>query len=329
MLGYVSRRDASVADLVGEPALRGFTALSQWHADGWGMAARDGAGLRMAKSPHRASDDPDYQRMTMEPLGDIGLVHLRWATPGLPVGDRNTHPFVRGDFALAHNGAIHPQDKLPDMLPSAWEQRLRGCTDSERYFLHIMSRLDPCGGDVAAAVADTVRHIRRCYTPNSLNAILLAPGALYAIAWHDPQRIPHEAIRARGSTEDPDYYFDLAYLVRADAVVVGSTGWPQDGWSVIPNGSVLIVDRATLATGPYPCDPGAPVVRRSLRPGPLRSGGPVARRVTRPRAARAWRPPCRPVTVRCGVRRGTRPRRPRGPVRRLVRRVRRVFRACR
>lgn len=248
VMGYVSRRDASVADLIGEPALRGFTALSQWHGDGWGMAARDGAGLRVAKSPRRASDDPRYQRMAMEPLGDIGLVHLRWATPGLPVGDRNCHPFARGDFAMAHNGAIHPQDKLPGMLPDAWERQLTGSTDSERYFLHIMSRLGARGGDVVAAVSDTVRHIRRGYAPNSLNAILLAPTALYAIAWHDPQRVPHEAIRARGSAEDPDHYFDLVYRAQADSVVIGSTGWPQDGWTVIPNGCALVVDRATLAT---------------------------------------------------------------------------------
>jgi predicted glutamine amidotransferase len=247
LMGYVSRRDASVAGLIGEPALRGFTALSQWHADGWGMAARDGAGLRAAKSPLRAGDDPRYQRLAAQPLGDIGLVHLRWATPGLPVEDRNSHPFVRGNYAMAHNGAIHPQDKLPGMLPAGWEEQLNGSTDSERYFLHIMSRLDARGGDMIAAMADTVRHIRLGYTPNSLNAILLAPAALYAIAWHDPQRIPREAIAARGSAEDPDHYFDLAYQARADSVVIGSSGWPQDGWSVIPNGSVLIVDRATLA----------------------------------------------------------------------------------
>jgi len=36
--------------------------------------------------------------------------------------------------------------------------------------------------------------------------------------------------------------------VTGDAVVVASTGWPQDGWSVLPNGSVLIIDQETLAT---------------------------------------------------------------------------------
>ena len=68
-------------------------------------------------------------------------MHLRWATPGLPVIDVNTHPFRYGDYTFAHNGAIHPQDRLGEMLPAEWERRLAGTTDSERYFLHMMWRL--------------------------------------------------------------------------------------------------------------------------------------------------------------------------------------------
>ena|SRR5436190_17352571 len=251
VLGYASRGHVSVAGLIGEPGLREFTALSEAHGDGWGIAARSDGQLRIAKAPRRAGDDPDYQRLAHTPLGDLGLVHLRWATPGLAVLDRNSHPFRYGDFAMAHNGAIHPQDRLPQMLPPHWERRLSGSTDSERYFLHIMCRLEARDGDMVAAVADTVRRIRAGYTPNSLNAILLAPGALYAISWHDPARIPYAAMRERGfrgSDAEASCYFDLDYRVTGDAVVVASTGWPQDGWDVLPNGSVLIVNRATLAT---------------------------------------------------------------------------------
>jgi predicted glutamine amidotransferase len=255
LLGYCSHDQLSVTEIVGELGLAAFTALSQWHSDGWGMAARSGDGLRVAKSSRQASEDADYERLAKERLGDTGLVHLRWATPGLAVEDRNSHPFVYGGFALAHNGAIRPQDRLPEMLPPAWEQRLTGTTDSERYFLHMMSGLDAHGGDVVAAVADTVRHIRGGYTPNSLNAILLGPDALYAIAWHDPDLIPHESIRARNSPEEPACYFNLAYRQTPDAVVVASTGWPQDGWGVLPNGSVLVVDRATLGVRVVPLLP--------------------------------------------------------------------------
>jgi predicted glutamine amidotransferase len=248
LLGYCARDHASVTELIGEPGLNAFTALSAWHADGWGIAAQNGGAIQVAKSPRRASDDPDYRRLAAEQLGDTGLVHLRWATPGLAVENANSHPFSYGEFAMAHNGAIHPQDRLPELLPPAWEQRLTSGTDSERYFLHIMSGLDMNGGHVLDAIAGTVAHIRAGYTPNSLNAILLGPDALYAIAWHDPARIPLESIRARNSPEVPELYFDLAYRQTPGAVVVASTGWPQDGWASLPNGSVLVVDRATLAT---------------------------------------------------------------------------------
>ena len=246
VLGYCAKKHVSVTDLVGGPGFAAFTALSQWHADGWGMAALDGDGLHVTKSRQRAGEDPDYLRLAGEQLGDTGLVHLRWATPGLAVEDRNSHPFTWGEFAMCHNGAIRPQDRLPELLPPEWERRLTGTTDSERYFLHIMAGVEANGGDVIAAAADTVRRIRADYVPNSLNAILLAPDALYAISWHDPERIPHEAIRARKSPEDPTCYFNLGYRQTEDAVVVASTGWPQDGWGVLPNSSVLAVDRATL-----------------------------------------------------------------------------------
>lgn len=247
ILGYCARDHVSVAEVIGEAGFDAFTALSAWHRDGWGMAAQDGGALQVAKSPLPAGDDPDYRRLAEKQLGDTGLVHLRWATPGLPVEDRNSHPFTYGDFALAHNGAIHPQERLPELLPPAWERKLTSGTDSERYFLHIMSRLDAYGGDVIKAVADTVRHISEGYAPSCLNAILLGPDALYAIAWHDPKLIPYESIRARNSPEVPEVYFDLAYRETLDSVVVASTGWPQNGWASVPNGSVLVVDRGSHA----------------------------------------------------------------------------------
>jgi hypothetical protein len=61
-----------------------------------------------------------------------------------------------------------------------------GTTDSERYFLHLMWRLERRGGDMAAAIADTQASIGSRYAVNSLNAILLSPDRMYAISWHDP-----------------------------------------------------------------------------------------------------------------------------------------------
>jgi len=193
LFGYCSRGSASAASLLTEQGLRDFTALSAFHSDGWGMAWYTADGPEICKSTRRAADAPDYDQLAHRALGDIGLVHLRWATPGLAVGRQNCHPFRYGDYTLAHNGAIHPQSKLGEMLPAEWERQLHGTTDSERYFLHLMWRLERRGGDIAAAIADTQASIGSRYAVNSLNAILLSPDRMYAISSHDPARIPEAA----------------------------------------------------------------------------------------------------------------------------------------
>jgi predicted glutamine amidotransferase len=254
LLGYCSRREAALADLVGEESFYDLTALSALHSDGWGMAWYSGGEPVFRKSPLRADEEPEFDKLARQPLSDLGLLHLRWATPGLGVSERNSHPFRYGPYVLAHNGAIHPQDRLDQLLPPDWERRLGGTTDSERYFLLIMSRLaaaggDADGGDMVAAIAAAAASIERRFSPNSLNAILLSPAKLYAVNWHDPAKVPDAQLRQRGYGDRPDEiatYFDLAYRASADAMVVASSGWPQPGWIPLPNRHVLVADRATL-----------------------------------------------------------------------------------
>ncbi len=126
------------------------------------------------------------------------------------------------------------------MLPPEWERRLAGTTDSERYFLHLMWRLAARDGDMVAAIADTTAAISRRFTTGSLNAILLSPDTLYAISFYDRSMVPADRLRERGHGEDPDEvaaYFDLAYQVTDDAVLVASSGWPMPGWTPLPSGT--------------------------------------------------------------------------------------------
>lgn len=253
LLGYCARRPASLAGLIGDQGLREFTALSCFHSDGWGMAWTDGGPIGLHRSPLQASEDPVYGELAQRPLGRLGMVHLRHATPGLPVDIENTHPFVLGDVAMAHNGAIHPQDRLPELLPAAWEERMTGTTDSERYFLHILSRLQ-AGADMVTAIGETAAAITARFTVSSLNAVLQTGDALYAVSCHDRSQIPEARMRARGftgSAVELAEHFDLKYRQTAGAVVVASSGWSQDsrdGWTAVPNGHVLVVDGDTLQT---------------------------------------------------------------------------------
>jgi predicted glutamine amidotransferase len=296
LLGYCSKDQASLADLLGDQGLGDFTALSALHRDGWGMAWYDGPEPVVRKSAGRADSEPEFDKLAWQPLSDLGLLHLRWATPGLAVSDRNSHPFRYGPYALAHNGAIHPQERLGELLPPQWERQLSGTTDSERYFLHLMWRLAERDGNMVAAIADTTADIERRYAPNSLNAILLAPDKLYAVSWHDPAKVPDQQLRQRGYGDRPDEiaaYFDLAYRATAGAVVVASSGWSMPDWTPVPRGHVLVTDRATLDTSVVPLTAGgvAPGGGRAgaLRPGrrvlPVSAGG-------RPARPRRQRRPC-------------------------------------
>lgn len=255
LLGYCTGDAASVAEVLGERGLGEFTRLSAYHRHGWGMAwYRNGSAL-IEKSSLRAGDDPAYRDLGHRGLGDLGLVHLRRATPGLELGAANSHPFRFGGYTMAHNGAIHPQDRLGGLLTPQWERQLTGTTDSERYFLHVMSRLDACGGDMVAAIGETAAHITSRFSASSLNAVVLAPDALYAVCWYDPGSIPAGAVAQQGYEGPPEHYFDLAYHQAPGGVVVASTGWPQDGWTLLPNRHVLIVDRATLRCTVRPLTP--------------------------------------------------------------------------
>ncbi len=248
LLGYCATSEASLEDVVGADGLSEFTGLCALHGDGWGMAWHEGAQPVVRKSPVRADSEPEYDKLAREPLSDMGLVHLRWATPGLGVSEANSHPFRYGDYVLAHNGAIHPQDRLGELLPPAWESRLVGTTDSERYFLLIMSRLAKYGGDMVAAIAGAAADIDARFEPNSLNAILLSPDRLYAVSWYHRDRVPEAKLRAFGYDRPDEIaaYFDLSYRVTDRAVVVASSGWPQSGWTPLPNRHVLVADRRTL-----------------------------------------------------------------------------------
>jgi predicted glutamine amidotransferase len=254
LLAYCSRSEASLEDLIGVDGLSSFSGLCALHGDGWGMAWYDDGAPVIRKSPVRADAEPEFGQLARQPLGQLGLVHLRWATPGLSVIDANTHPFRHGQYVFAHNGAIHPQDRLPSMLPPDLEASLGGTTDSERYFLLIMSRLGERDGDMVSAIADAATDIGERFLPNSLNAILMSPDKLYAVSWFYPERIPAAKLRELGvcRTDEIDAYFDLAYQATGDSAVVASSGWPQPGWTALENRHVLVVDRETLKTEVLP-----------------------------------------------------------------------------
>jgi predicted glutamine amidotransferase len=242
-------RPTSLLELLGPDDLAKFAAMSDQHADGWGMGWFADDGPQIAKSLRRARDDDRFHQLAATPLADIGLVHLRWATPGLPIDLNNSHPFRHDRYTMAHNGAIFPQDRLDELLPEPWASKLTGTTDSERYFLHVVMCLESDGGDIVQALTQTIARIERDFQASSLNAVILTPDRLAALSIYDPASIPRSEMLAlgyAGPPEDLDGYFDLYYHRSRNAVIVASSGVSRAHWQALPNRHVLIVDRHTL-----------------------------------------------------------------------------------
>jgi predicted glutamine amidotransferase len=259
LLAFAGRQPVTVVEALGANDLADFRALSRQHRDGWGMAwwppeARGDLAIPLTeRSTLCAADDPRFAELATGVASDAGFVHLRWATHGLTVAPANTHPFVRGRLAFAHNGAINPQERWNAILPDGWEPQMRGTTDSERYFLAIVERLE-AGLSVTEAVESVVHRLFTDLLPTSLNAMLLAPDALYVISAYDPDRVPTLNMLSRGrlASEAPDTgFYDLRQRKREHSIVVASSGFSQrgeDGWDRVENMTLLRIERETLAT---------------------------------------------------------------------------------
>jgi predicted glutamine amidotransferase len=234
LLGFVSTAPVTLTGLLGEQDLAEFTEMSREHGDGWGMAWAADGGVSVIKAPDAAVASNDFSHGARVHRGDLGMVHLRRATAGLEVSQENTHPFSDGRYAFAHNGSVRPPASLDSEIPDGMRGLRQGETDSERYFLAVLAKLERLGP--AEALGRTATGISRDHNFTSLNCMLIAPDALYAVCLFDPV--------AEAAEDEPDY-FHLRYRVSGRSVIVASTGWGS-GWTTVGNGELITVRRSTL-----------------------------------------------------------------------------------
>ncbi|MBV8760928.1 MAG: class II glutamine amidotransferase [Deltaproteobacteria bacterium] len=126
-------------------APRSLRALSREHPDGWGIASR-GDDWLVERSTTCADLCARFGAVADRPA-TLVIAHIRKATVG-PVALANTHPFVRGRYAFAHNGTL---DTRPLAIAPAHAAAITGDTDSERLFAYLLSCLDAGSLDRGAA----------------------------------------------------------------------------------------------------------------------------------------------------------------------------------
>lgn len=226
MVGVVAERPLKLRAMLldGPRSLRG---LSPEHPDGWGIAARVDAGWRVEKGLACAARCDRHAETVGALETSLAIAHVRKATVG-KIGMENTHPFVRGDLVLAHNGTV--RDLAPITARTAPEHMaaLQGDTDSERVFAFVLTCIDEASdfGRGMRAATRVLRDLSR-----SSVTLLVSDGAsLFA---YRRGRSLYALARGRGN--------------RTAAAFFASEPVTDEPWLEVPEGA-LVEARATGAT---------------------------------------------------------------------------------
>lgn len=235
-------------------------ARGECHADGWGLVHYEGRWPQRVRGAGPAFDDATFPAVALDVSAETVLAHVRHAS----VGDRslvNTHPFVLGRWVFAHNGTVAALDRLHARLTQETRPELAalrmGTTDSEAAFVWLLSRLAEAGVDTAAPERVETARLRDAFARAAaelwsrcealepgeakLNFLLTDGRSLVATrinhALHVSQADLTAACPACGQPHagaSPEGAYRAARLA--------SEPLAAEGWSEIPNGSVVTID---------------------------------------------------------------------------------------
>jgi predicted glutamine amidotransferase len=233
LLGYSSTTPATFGEVVGENFDQ-FVKLADDHCDGWGIATSDSKNADLYKEPVAATKSENFKQQLESHKSSSALLHLRWATAGMAINENNTHPFTYQDISFIHNGSISPFECLDPLIDKKYLSLAKGTTDSERYFLFLLTQIEKLG--FIEGIKSGLTYIKNNCSYSSINMMIINDTTFMAACIYNQERIPD---RFKDQTD----YYHLKYTKHEGQVVVASSGWNQEGWSDLPNGSVLVVER--------------------------------------------------------------------------------------
>ncbi|MGN0037891.1 MAG: class II glutamine amidotransferase [Coriobacteriales bacterium] len=182
LFGYCGAQEAELSAPLAE-----FFSHSEEHPDGWGLAVGGDGFLNIEKEPGQALQSSYLRnRLGAGVQAKLALGHIRFATAG-SLERGNCHPFTACDatgrqWTLVHNGTILDFPQL-----EAFRQQQAGSTDSERFLLCLVQRVDAR----SAALQRPLSAQERCElldelvaevssTANKLNILVYDGELLYA-----------------------------------------------------------------------------------------------------------------------------------------------------
>ena len=234
LMAFSSRQETSLPAFMGG-SFQQFVQLSNIHHDSWGLALVEAGKAQVSKKAETAAASSEFLRTIETSTSSGGLLHFRWASPGLPVTENNAHPFVYEDISFIHNGALSPYDAVASLVDPKFASLRSGDTDSEQFFLYILTQIDKHG--FVDGVKKAITTIKSDFKYSSINSMIMNSDYLIVTSEHDPDNKP--------SWAEPEYY-ELRYRLDADGIAVASSGWDQAGWTLMQNHQMLIVNRNTF-----------------------------------------------------------------------------------
>ena len=228
--------------------------LTDHHADGWGIAFFEGAGVRHFVDHQAAIHSPLADFVKSWPIKSTNVIaHIRKATQGV-VALENCHPFTRelwGRYwVFAHNGDLkefHP--KLDGSFHPV------GCTDSERAFCYLLQQmrrefgpdappLDALSGFLRQKCAELAKF-------GTFNLLFSDGKALFVHCSTDLHYILRKTPFAHASLDDADVHIDFAKAATVqDKVVIIATSplTSNEIWcQMMPGQFLVFVDGVALA----------------------------------------------------------------------------------
>lgn len=235
LLGFSSNNSSTLPKLLGQD-LDNFIALSQIHCDGWGYAHVEHSSHHAEnfREPISAIDSSHLTEQISTPT-DGALLHFRWASKGLDVKESNTHPFTHEGITFIHNGSFSPFDVLKPYIAAEYLRGAQGETDSELYFLYLLTEIKQHG--FLPGIKSALTFIKERVDHSSANMMIMNKDFFVTACRYNQDRIPDLF------KKDIDYY-ELRYKEVDGAVLVASSGWNQKGWTKLKTDSLLIVDRS-------------------------------------------------------------------------------------
>ncbi|GAA1586231.1 ergothioneine biosynthesis protein EgtC [Kribbella sancticallisti] len=159
------------------------------------------------------------------------LAAVRNGTVGSPLNESAVGPFVKGQWLFSHNGLIAgwpgSVSKLAEALPVNELLTLDAPMDSALLWALIRNRLST-GAPTADAVASVVREVAAAAPDSRLNVLLTDGEQIVATTWTH----------------------SLWVRQTADSVAVSSEPWTTEGWEELPDHSLLVATKSTLAVTP-------------------------------------------------------------------------------